>query len=364
MKKVLLAIAVMLLVSTATARSVTMSPSSDQLGTIDRGTSETVTVYISSQGFDSEFYLDPRLNNLRTSSVMREGSPVDRSQYSSQDITSWVEFTKERYLIDPEGRFNVGGETYDGKIEFRIQVPSQAAEPGYHGGSIRPEITTGPSGSGYSASSFGLAVYSFYFKVPGTAYRNLQYDTRVIRTGTDQITVVNRFLNQGTVTTSIDDADFQLKNMNGNYSQSETINGVTVPEGETETVVRRYSSPNISAGNYRVTGTADYITGQASASGTFSLSDIVEVEPGQFQQDESSGPTGNFDNQSLPIWLVVMTLIMVGVLMYSFGIDPIWIIAGVGLLGISMYIIFSPVPNLLLLVLLTATGGLIYYGMM
>jgi hypothetical protein len=362
MKKYLFLAVMLMIAGHAGAESIALSPASHELGEINRGSSKQVTVYVDAIGYDEPFRIEPEYDQPRTSSIMQEGSEIDRSQYSAQDISSWITFSQDSYTIDPNGTMEANGRTYDGQITYTINVPRSGSEPGYHAGSINPTIIRTEDASGFSASSIGLAVYSFNFKVPGTAYRELQYNPRVIRTGTDQLTIVNRIVNQGTVTATVSETSFELQNMNGNLTASRSINSVKVPEGGSETVVTTINSEEVEAGNYRIEGTANFITGRATASDTFSLSDIVEVEPSELE--ETSGPTGNFDNQSLPLWLVVMILVVFGVLMYSFGIEPVWILAAVGIVGISLYILFSSVPNIMLLVLLTVSGGLIYYGAM
>jgi len=364
MKKTLVLLLLIFMTGLVTAESIALSPASNELGEIREGSSEQVTVYVDAVGYDEPFRIDPSFDNPRTSRIMREGSNIDRSQYSAQDISDWVEFSRDTYRIDPNGSVEANGRTYDGQITYTVDVPINDAEPGYHGGSISPEVVdSGESGSFNSASSIGLGVYNFYFKVPGTAYRDLEYEPRVLRTGTDEITVVNRITNQGTVSTTVSETRFTLENMNGNFSTSRRINAIEVPEGGAETVVTTISSSNVESGNYRIDGDIDFITGSATASDSFSLSDVVDVEPSELESDQQDS-TDNFSNSSLPLWLVVMILIVFAVLMYSFGIDPVWILAAVGLLGISMFILFTPVSNLLLVVLLTVSGILIYYGAM
>lgn len=364
MKKRLLLLLIIAMTGLVSAESIALSPPSHELGEIQRGSSQQVTVYVDATGYDEPFRIDPSYQSPRISSIMREGSDIDRSRYSAQDISDWIQFEQETFRIDPNGTIKANGRTYDGTITYTVNVPVSDSEPGYHGGSITPEVIKDDEGSSFnSASSIGLAVYNFYFQVPGTAYRDVEYSPRVMRTGPEELTIVNRLVNQGTVSTTVGEASFSVENMNGNFSTSRTVKAVDVPEGGSETEVVTVNSPEVSAGNYRIEGTADFMTGQATASDSFSLSDIVEVEPEQLEGGQES-PTGGFDNESLPLWLVVMILIVVGVLMYSFGIDPVWILAAVGVLGISMYIFLTPVPNLLLVVLLVLSGALVYYGAM
>jgi hypothetical protein len=362
MKKALVLFFLVILSQAVVAESIAMSPASHELGDISRGSSERVEVYVDAIGYDEPFSIEPSYQKPRISAIMNEDRTV-KSSYSHQDIASWIEFSQDTYRIDPEGKVNFSGKTYDGRITYTVDVPSSDAEPGIHGGVITPQIVDEGEGSGFSASSLGLAVYQFQFRVPGTAYTQLEYNPRVIRTGPEEITVVNRIVNQGTVSTVANEARFTLANANETFSTSRTINSIFVPAGGRETVVKVIDSSQVSAGNYQIEGNVNFMTGSATASESFSLSDIVDVEPGELEND-SSGPTGSFDNDSLPFWLVVMVLVMVGVLMYSFNIDPIWIIMAVGVLGISMFVIFSPVPNYILAVLLTATGLLVYYGLM
>lgn len=361
MKKALLTLLFLVILSgSVTAEGIGVSPSTSELGTIDRGDSRTVEVYLDIRGYNQPIEITPSYQRPMASTVFGDGTVVPKNQYSAQDISSWVEFSEESYTVTPNTSYEVNGRSFDGKITYTIDVPSQGAEPGYHGGSIGMDISSPDDGEdGFGATFVTKGIYKFFFQVPGSAIRDIDYESRVLRTGSDQISVVSRFVNRGTVTTYVRDIEFTIEG--GNLTTTRSAGVFRIPAGGTETVVTEIDSSQVSAGNYRIQGSANFMTGQATVSESFSLSDIVEVQPGQLE-DDSSGPTGSFDNESLPLWLVVMLLVMVGVLMYSFGIDPIWIIAAVGVIGISVFILTSPVPDLLILVLLTITGALVYYG--
>lgn len=362
MRKTLLSIILLSVLSApVTAEGIGMSPASEELGTIQRGESKEITVYISTRGYEEPFSMTPSYGKPLTESIFEDTGQIEPKSYSGQDISSWVSFKRETVPLDPTDPIEVDGRKFAGNVTYRIDVPTDA-EPGYHAGVINLDFIEEDSRDGFGASFVAQGLYTFTFKVPGTAYRDIKYNTRVLRTGVNELSVVNRFVNQGTVTASISNAEFNVTHVGGNLSKQGAVGNHRIPKGESTTVVTELRSSNVSAGNYRVEGTADFMTGKATASDTFSLSDIVEVEPGELEG--TSGPTGSFDNQSLPLWLVVMILVVFGVLMYSFGIEPVWILTAVGIAGISLYIIFSSVPNLMLLVLLTVTGGLIYYGVM
>jgi hypothetical protein len=117
----------------------------------------------------------------------------------------------------------------------------------------------------------------------------------------------------------------------------------------------------IEEGTYQIDGNVNYMTGSATASGSFSLPgfDVVEVVPsddgGEGSQEDGGG--------GLPVWLVVMVLALLGVLMWGFDIEPFWILVVVGVLGISAFILMSGLPNFLLAVLLIMVGIVIYGGM-
>lgn len=359
-RKALFSIMILALVHPVVAEGIGMTPSSTNLGEIERGTSEEVTVLVSTTGYEQPFTVRPEYSRPMIGNVV-DSQLFDEERLSEQEISSWISFDRDVYTIDPTDKITANGEAYSGRINFTINVP-QDAEPGYHGGMLNLEFTEEAQELGFGASFRGVGLYRFSFQVPGTAYRDIQYNTRVLRTGRNEITVVNRFVNQGSVTASIRDIEFNLTQVNGGFSRSMNLGHFYVPEGGAEVVAQEVTASGIEAGNYRIEGSADFLTGSAIASDSFSLSDIVDVEPGDLE-NESDG-TGSFDNQSLPLWLVVMLLIMVGVLMYSFGIDPIWILVAVGVIGISIFILTTSVPNVLLIVFLIVTGGLIYYGVM
>ncbi|MFB6180616.1 MAG: hypothetical protein ABEJ93_01945 [Candidatus Nanohalobium sp.] len=361
MKKLFLAAALLLMVSATAAEGIGVTPSVKDIGTLQKGESRQVDLYLDLKGYDTPITVKPSYNRPMLDRLLGGSSSIRPSSYSGQDISPWISFSQDEYTVTPNASVEVGDRSFDGKITYTISVPAREAEPGYHAGFLELDTSSVGEGSGFGASFVAKGVHRFIFRVPGVAQRNIDYEARVLRTGPDQISVVARFVNRGTVTTLVRNTEFNLTNMNGNFSTSRLFGNVRVPAQGSETEVMQINSEKISAGNYRLSGRADYMTGVATESDSFSLSDVVEVRP---EELEEQGPGSGVEDESLPMWLVIMTLVVVGVLMYSFGIDPIWIVAVVGIIGISLFIITSPVSNLLLIIFLFVSGALLYYGAM
>jgi len=113
--------------------------------------------------------------------------------------------------------------------------------------------------------------------------------------------------------------------------------------GETKVVETFWSDTDIEAGNYRVEGDVNYLTGQAYIDDAINVSEVI-----QFQSD----PETDEEDQNIPPWLILMVLVLVGSLMYYLDLDPVWIILLLGVAGISFYIIMAGLPNYLIGVLL------------
>ena len=243
-----------------------------------------------------------------------------------------------------------------------MDIPENA-EPGYRYGNIRlnPQFTDlEQEGSGARVVTPTRIPYSF--RVAGEVERNIiAQDVRGFRLGEDRAAVEVLLRNQGTVTTSTEEFEMEVFDSNRNVETTLQASGTILGPGESQWVDASWTDRNgVEEGNYQIDGEVDYFTGSAYASGSFSLPDfdVVEVRP-----DDSPAVDNEDERESVPLWLVVMVLVILGVLMWSFGIEPFWILAIVGFIGISAFILMSGISNMLLVVLLIVVGIVVYGGL-
>jgi hypothetical protein len=137
------------------------------------------------------------------------------------------------------------------------------------------------------------------------------------------------------------------------------LSGRTIRPGEYVTITETWQPDELEGGQYQAAANIDYKTGKLTASQPFSIPDSIEIVP---EDDSGTGSsnTATGEKNPLPLWLILMALTVLGVLMYSFDIDPIWIIGLLGILGASTYILLSSVSNLFLLIPLIVFGIIFY----
>ena len=339
------------------AQSVGVAPASISFGDIQRGETQEVTLYITSNA-DSPFNVDPSYESPFTSEMF---STSDAPMVSEEDISDWIVFPEESYGVTPdEGRLvSVGGSSVfaNGNVTFEINVPRDA-EPGIHGGRIRLTPQTS-EGTGYGASVVTQSSAMIEFTVPGEVERNLQLvDVNAYRMQENTVRIDTQIRNRGTVTATANATRFIIENFVGENLQRISGGSVQLQPQESEWITSYWTGDDIQSGEYTLKGSVNYMTGSSFASRGFNVSESVNVTP-----PETPVNTGEEDQQdSIPLWMVAMFLALIGVLMYSFEIDPIWIVAITGFIGAAAFILMTEVSNNLLLVLLTSAAIIMYTG--
>ncbi|MFB6100199.1 MAG: hypothetical protein ABEK16_02900 [Candidatus Nanohalobium sp.] len=366
-KKILVSLLALFFASSGLAGSISVNPSYMHLGTLQPGQTETVTLYINSRGYSQSFSVRPEYSDPLTSSVFNGLGPVRPDAYSQEDIKSWVRFPEGSYRITPSSsrRVTVNGETVmaDGTVKMTIVVPSDA-EPGYHAGSIKLNPSLSNSKQGFGTSVRVQTFSQFSFKVSGNANRNLGVtDVQVIRTGEESAKLRTYVKNYGSVTTRVRGGTLKILTMNGQRLTKVDATGKLIPPGQTK-VVKSFWEGNLEGGRYQVSGSLNYVTGKATLSETFNLPDRIQVRDANDSNNQTGGGSQTSEKEPLPLWLVVLALVILGVLMYSFEIDPVWILAIVGFLGIAAFILMSSISNIYLAGLLISAVLLTYYGLM
>ena len=365
-KHLFLSIMVLGFIGLVSAASVGAVPSSIDFGQVEPGETIEQSIYITVRSASSgeNFTINPNANEIGSSSLF-SGRYDNHDEISEQSSEDWWDF--ERATVGPNIRVEPDNidisnpPTLNGVVSGTLQIPENA-EPGLHYGhvNLNPDISAEGDGAGARFISPTRVQYSFY--VAGEPQRDIVVqDVRAFRLGESRAAVEVLLSNQGTVTASTE--DFEIDVLGSGRSQEETleVDGATLEPGESQWVdASWFEGSGIEEGTYQIDGEVDYFTGSAYASGSFSLPEfnVVEVRP-----ENSPGSNPNQQQSGLPLWLVFMVLAILTVLMWSFDIEPFWILAIIGGLAVASFILLSGVSNYLLVVLLMAVG-IVVYGVM
>lgn len=363
-KLILVSFAVILLSGSAIAASIGTVPGSIDLGQVERGETIEKEVYITVSDFPQD---DVQLQPEISSSALIELREQDSARYatSEEDFDSWVNFQNTRFNTSTTETIELNGGDFvnaDGVLEMTVSIPNDA-EPGHHYGEVRlnPGVQTGEGGG---TLNWGETRPNLHFRVSGNAERQISVgDVRAFRTDEDSAALEVLLSNRGTVTTTVQTFDVNILDSSRNNEATLTVSGGKLtPNGPNSSKwfdVVWHDSQGIDQGTYQIDGTANYMTGSATASGSFSLPgfDVVEVRP-----EDSPGSNNQEGGDGVPVWFVAIVLSIIGVLMWGFEIEPFWIVSILGILGISAFILLSGVPNFLLVVLLTVVGIIVYGG--
>ena len=345
--------------------SVGALPGSLDIGAVEPGSTVEQNVYIRATNIGQNFTVVPSANEISASTIF-SGAIEESNEVSEQKSVDWWNF--EESFVNPTTELSSqeidieNAPTIHGVTQITLDIPENA-EPGYRYGNIRlnPQFTDlEQEGSGARVVTPTRIPYSF--RVTGEVERNIiAQDVRGFRLGEDRAAVEVLLRNQGTVTTSTEEFEMEVFDSNRNVETTLQASGTILGPGESQWVDASWTDGNgVEEGNYQIDGEVDYFTGSAYASGSFSLPDfdVVEVRP-----DDSPAVDNEDERESVPLWLVVMVLVILGVLMWSFGIDPFWILVIVGFIGISAFILMSGISNMLLVVLLIVVGIVVYGGL-
>lgn len=359
-RKYSLALLFLAFTGSAIGASVGAVPGAIEYSNVEPGTTLEGELYITTN-LNYQFNASPEAQSLTNKLAVLES---DRpSIVSQEDSAEWFQFSQAR--VNPKNQKSVtlpdgSSANANGVSRFSIDVPSEA-EPGLHYGIIKlnPDITGGQNQPG--AVTFGHTEVRYSILVEGGATREIVVqDVRAFRLGEDRAAVEVLLNNRGTVTASTEGFAIDIIDANRENEATLQANSATLEPGESQWVDASWSNGDgIEEGAYQIDGRVDYLSGQATASGSFSLPgfDVVEVRPADSPGSDEQ------ERSSVPLWLILMVLILMGVLMWSFGIDPFWILLIVGILGISAFILMSSISNYLLILLLMVVAIVVYGGL-
>lgn len=359
MKRTVLLMLLLVFAGNAAAVYVGTAPGVKDLGTVERGEQREVKFYITTNVQDP-FLLQPSFERPQPSLYRQNNSrySFEPSEASQEDISDWVEFRQESFEVDPSTREVVslaggGAVTTQGEVTFDLEVP-QNAEPGYHAGSVAINPQLAPSGGGAAVTTLGVTRFVFVFRVPGEATRDIEIErVNGFRIADDRARVDFILRNEGTVTSRISRAETDVYDKFGNLSGTIVTGGEYLSPGETRVVSSYWNNPELEPGEYRVSGTMDYVTGQAFLDDTIDISDYIQVRNG-------TGDGVIEDEAGNSLFLILMVLVVLAALMYYMAISPVAILATVGVIGISAYIVSAGLPLPLLLIPLIVAGASLY----
>lgn len=366
-KEALIVSLILLFIGGSSATFIGTSPGVGEHGTLERGETYQFSFNVlTSAGTD--FTITPAVKEPRTQFFEPDGEndpyEFDEEKASREDISDWVSFSQTNYRINPETE--VEGTNAEGQIDYFIEVPRDA-EPGYHAASIVMNNNLNSQSDG-TIATLGVIEYSFVFKVPGEVEKRLTVDNiRGLRSGDDRAVVELDVTNEGSVTVMLENYSSSIYTTNG-----EKIDGLEdrpnqkIAPGEKKTIQTNwFYSEDITAGEYRLRGSMDYMTGSAFLDDSFDISSFIEIEPSNNSQDGGGNvlPSGK-SGDSPPMMLIVIFLVLSGALLYAFEVDPLLIIMVLGMISIASFIWFAGLPIYLIGLVVITSAGIFYYGWM
>ena len=358
-RKRLAAVSLALLVFTgfAAAEYVGTAPGSKSLGTVERGeTIETRFYVVTDQS--SPFTVKPSV--IRVNSALLEGEGTEGfkpEEASQEDVTGWVDLTQDSYVVEPGDTKvvpleNGGVAQVSGEVEFDLHIPEDA-EPGYHAVAVNlnPRFSQSDA-SGAQLQTMGLTQFRLFFRVPGEAVRDVKVlEVNSIRRGDDYARLDYLLKNNGTVTVRVNRFQTSVYSQFGNQTGTISSGGTYIKPGNTKVVQNHWRSPIVEGGEFRVRGELDYMTGSSILDSTINISEFIEVEDSDDQAADG-----------VPWWLVLMALVVVGALMFYFEIDPVLIVAVLGIGAISAVVLAAGLPLYIVPLVIIMTVVILYYG--
>ena len=340
--------------STAAQSQISTTPGFLDAGNLSEGDDIEMSFFVSVDA-ERNVTLDVEVSEPMASRLWNGDIPVEQEEYSQQDISDWID-VPDQITVDPSNE--VDADFASGNYELRVglEIPDDA-EPGYHAAQIRFTPINTRTGEGYGAGTITSSVPEFMFRVPGEARREIDLtDLEAIRTGQNEVQLLTTFENTGTVTVDSRGGEADVVE-NGKRVGTVDIDGFTVSPGETAQVDATWSGED--GGEYQLQGTVNYITGQAYVgppTGEFAIQgairEAVEVEEGTDDPEQGE--------DSRPLWIVIMVLVVLGAIMYSMEIDPFWIVLILGFLGVASVILLTGLPNWILALLVLAAAVVLY----
>ena len=298
----------------ANALGIGVSPGVIDLGDVQRGSKLTVSFYLIS-------------NTNKPIPVHLSYIPVHRDVFmkeskspyvfvpqecSEEDISSWIEFTENPYLLDPSNvkviKLPDGTEIrYNQKATFILRVPKNA-EPGYHAGAINiiPSLNPGVTG-GAGVATIGITRLLFFFRVPGVAIREGEIiDFEAEREAQDRVRVDVLFKNSGTTTISATLKELRIYDEYGNVKKLLVGSTAKVKPGETVILSGYwYDEKGVPSGDVKARAVVNYMTGSSVKEDTLRIPAEIVAKAKKVKP-----------KREFPWWLVIIIVSLIALYIY------------------------------------------------
>ena len=353
---ILLILTIILIGGVSAQSQITTNPGFIDAGNLSRGDEIEMSFFVSVDAQEN-VTLNVDYDQPLASRLWGGDIPVEQNQYSQESIRDWID-APDQITVDPTTEVQRGFGRGDKLLVIGLDIP-QDAEPGYDAGRMRLSPTQSAGGEDFGAGTLTSSMPEFMFRIPGEARRNIDLtDLEAIRTGEEEVQLLATFENTGTVTAVSRGGEADVVDSNGRSTGFVSLSSFTLAPGETEQVEATWSGED--GGEYSLDGTVDYITGEAYVGPptaqfaiTGAIEQAVNIEGGGDDSRQTS-------EDSTPLWIVIMVLVVIGAVLYSMNIDPFWIVAILGFIGIVSAILFTGLPNWMIIPVLVLSGVLIY----
>jgi hypothetical protein len=326
------------------AVSIGIAPSSQNLGVVERGETATSDVFLLVNDLDQRFVVRPEYQSVSEGTYESElGENYSSESANRRNFAPWLSFPSSGQTVDPAESVDGSGDGFDASVPFQISVPEDA-EPGWYVGKIdlNPQINQDVPDAGVGLRA--VARPTFLFRVSGDVSREVEVvQTQGFRTGESQGTATATFRNTGSVTAFLSADDFQVVGP-GNIGTNERIGGeFKLGPGESRTIRLDWEKEGeMPAGNYRVQGVYNHMTGAVFVDETVQIQDFLQNVEVTEPEGNQTGPLGETGSDNT--WVIVLALMVLATIMYSFDIDPVWILTLVGVLGLTGLVILLSLP--------------------
>jgi hypothetical protein len=255
--------------------SIGVAPSTVELGEVEPGSEQLIDFYLMTDwDKDLVVYLSsaPALPYFYNPARVRHGYEFNLSETSEEQVYEEITFVENPVVLPPEKKkFKLDGGFVNAnkRIGAILKIPTNA-EPGYHAVRIKFTPRAETQGQGLGIGIITLSELYVVFKIPGKVVRSgyiAAFDSKRVGNG-EMIKIL--FKNNGTVSIRVGGS---LKVYKGN----ETITLKIVPDlikpNDIATLHAYWDVTNIKEGNYNVSATVNWLTGEDYKEGR------IEVQP-------------------------------------------------------------------------------------
>jgi hypothetical protein len=268
--------ALLMLVSPASAISIGTAPGVYDLGELDPGQNVAFRFYlITNAQNDMLVNLDYiPVHQDMFSRTEKERYMFVAAEASQEDVGSWVEIPRNPLLLSPAKSkvvYLAGG---------GVVKANEEADPGYHAGSISLNPQLAAKGTGTGVTTIAVTRFVFVFKVSGEAARRGEITTIIgDRVGEKEARIDVLFKNTGTCTLTARVSELKLYDKFGEQV-ADLKSGISVVRPNMiDSLSSFWTGENVKPGTYRAEAKVDYVTGSAYKDGTVEIPATIKVRP-------------------------------------------------------------------------------------